>query len=95
MDLYVNGLAATPVRVKLLEAIRDTRGRISYDPISRAAYDNETNRKVTAQLREFIDHDWIRPRRPDEPLTGGEWSEQRTYYRITESGEAAIERGKR
>lgn len=89
----INGLYPTPVRVRLLVAIRDEPGRIHGH--ARQAYDDRTGGRVTSRLREMVDAGWVRARTADEPLLKGEWSQTRTYYRLTDLGRAAIERGKR
>ncbi len=93
--IYVNGLAATPVRVKLMLAVRDEPGRIYYEPAAKEAHDHSSGLKVTARLKDCVDHGWLRARKPVEPVLKGEWSTTRIYYRVTDLGHAAIERGQR
>jgi hypothetical protein len=95
VDLYVNGLAATPVRVRLLRAIQDEPGRIYYEPAAKEAFDFSSGLKVTARLKVMVDHGWVRAKTDDDEWLTGEWSRGRVYYRLTDDGRAAIERGQR
>lgn len=88
-------LSPTRVRLKLTHAVRDNPGRIYYDPAAKQAYDDQTGRKITSALAEQFRHGWLRPRKAGEPALGGEWSQNRIYYRVTPEGLAAIERGRR
>lgn len=76
-------------------AVRDVPGRIYYEPAAKEAFDFASGLKVTARLKDCVDHGWLRARHPEEPLLKGEWSHTRIYYRVTELGDAAIERGQR
>lgn len=89
MTAIVNGLAATPARRKLLEAIAEGRGRISYDPNEKTVYDHETGIRVTNRCREMVTAGWIRALTPDERRGPGEqWF--RVYYRLTDLGRTAM-----
>jgi hypothetical protein len=88
-------LYPTKVRLKLTLAVRDNPGRIYYAPAAKQAYDDQTGRKITFALDEQFWHGWLRPRKAGEPALGGEWSQNRIYYRVTPEGLAAIERGQR
>lgn len=88
-----SGLFPTPIRVKLLVAIQDGKGRIYKD--STGVYDASSGAKVTERLRAMVDAGWVRAKTDDDPFLTGEWSRSRIYYRLTDLGHAAIERGRR
>ena len=89
MTAIVNGLAATPARRKLLQAIADGNGRISYDANEKTVYDHNTGIRVTNRCREMVAAEWIRALTPDEPRGPGEqWF--RVYYRLTDLGRTAL-----
>lgn len=88
---YVNGLAVTKTRVKLLQAIEQP-GRI-YGEAS-DIFDKVTGYRVYARVVEFVTHDWVEPV-PREEQHRDEWSQSRTYFRLTDLGRQAMERGRR
>jgi hypothetical protein len=85
----VNGLPATPTRRRLLKAINDGRGRISYDPNEKTVYDHDTGIRVTNRCKEMVAAGWIRAIAPEEPRGPGELH-FRVYYRLTKFGETAM-----
>jgi hypothetical protein len=89
----INGLYPTHVRLRLFAAVR-VPGRI-YREANGVAYDAVTGLKVTARIKEQVDHGWIEA----VPREGyrADWAPSRTYYRPADSdvGRAAIERGRR
>lgn len=85
----INGLAITPTRRALLRAIAEDRGRISYDPNEKTVYDHDTGIRVTSRCKELLAAAWIRPLEPNEARGRGELH-FRTYYRLTQLGEAAM-----
>lgn len=89
MTDIVNGLAATPARRRLLAAINEGRGRISYDPNEKTVYDHDTGIRVTNRCKEMVSAGWIRALEPGE-ARGPHELQFRTYYRLTAFGEAAM-----
>ena len=84
----INGLYPTPTRRALLRLIDAGGGRIYGE--AKQVWDKQTYMRVTAKVREFIAHDWVRALAPDEPRGPGENASKRTYYRLTEYGRAAL-----
>ena len=82
-----NGLYATPTRKALLRAIHDGKGRIYCE--AGIVIDKVTYTRVTAKVKEFIDHGWVRALAPDEPRGPGE-SKLLTHYRLTDLGLQAL-----
>lgn len=84
----INGLYPTPTRKALLRLIDAGGGRIYGE--ARQVWDKATYTKVTAKVKEFIAHDWVRALGPDEPRGPGETASKRTYYRLTDLGRTAM-----
>ena len=82
-----NGLYATPTRKALLRAIHDGKGRIYCE--AGIVLDKVTYLRVTAKVKEFIDHGWVRALAPDEARGPGE-SKLLTHYRLTALGVQAL-----
>lgn len=79
----VNGLFPTKTRVALLRLIHDGHGRIYAE--AGQVWDKVSYTRVTAMVRAFIRHDWVRALAPDEPRGPGE-SKLLVYYRLTDIG---------
>lgn len=90
MSGEVNGLYPTPARLALLRAIHQGHGRIYFEPGTGEVYDHATAFRVTERVRTLLHHEWIRALEPAEPRAAGEMKE-RTYYRLTAYGRAALE----
>lgn len=84
----INGLYPTPTRKALLRLIDAGGGRIYGE--AKQVWDKQTYTKVTAKVRKFIAHDWVRALTPDEPRGPGETAKNRTYYRLTDYGRTAM-----
>jgi len=87
----INGLKPTRHRLALLKAIEQP-GRVYGE--ANDIFDKVSGSRVYARVLELIQHDWIEPV-PREEQHRDEWSQTRTYYRLTDFGRAAIERGRR
>jgi hypothetical protein len=87
MTQIVNGLAVTPRRRALMQAITEA-GRIYYEPAAKAAYDRTSGLKVTEKLREMQRVGWIRVAEPEERQRGE--SQHLVYYRATDLGRTAL-----
>lgn len=90
----VNGLYPTPQRKALMRLIHEGKGRIRGE--AGEVWDVIPWRKVTAKVREFIQHGWVRALSPDEPRGPGETKAPGvTYFRVTDIGLQALagERG--
>lgn len=84
-----NGLYATKTRLALLRAIREGNGRIYFE--AGDVFDKATYTRVTARVKEFIQHGWVRALAPDEARGPGETSAPGvTYYRLTSLGAQAL-----
>lgn len=79
----VNGLFPTKTRQALLRLIHAGGGRIYAE--AGQVRDKQTFRRVTATVKEFIAHDWVRALAPDEPRGPGE-SKLLVHYRLKEYG---------
>lgn len=88
----INGLYPTRHRIALLKAVAEGKGRVYGE--GNDIYDRVAGTRVYARALELIRHDWIEPV-PREEQHRDEWSQSRTYYRLTDFGRKAIERGKR
>lgn len=90
----INGLYPTKTRLALLRAIREGNGRIYFE--AGDVFDKVTYTRVTAKVKEFIDHGWVRALTPDEPRGPGE-SKLLTHYRLTDIGLLVLaeDKGKR
>jgi hypothetical protein len=84
----INGLYPTPTRKALLRLIAAGHGRIYGE--AKQVWDKQTYTRVTAKVKEFIAHDWVRALTPDEARGPGETASLRTYYRLTEYGRTAM-----
>ncbi|GAA0738470.1 hypothetical protein Drose_04520 [Dactylosporangium roseum] len=85
----VNGLYPTPTRKALLRLIAAGGGRIYGE--AGQVFDKQTYRRVTAMVKEFIDHEWVRALTPDEPRGRGETTAKGvTYYRLKDFGRQAM-----
>lgn len=87
-------LTLTPVRRRILQAIRDEAARFHYE--AGEVFDNKTGRKHTAEFRKLLAAGWIRVAMPDERLPAE--LKFRTYYRVTDEGAkrlASVQRGHR
>lgn len=84
----INGLHPTLTRKALLRLIDAGGGRIYGE--ARQVFDKVTYRRVTAEMKKLIAHDWVRALRPDEPRGPGETASMRVYYRLTEYGRTAM-----
>lgn len=85
----VNGLFPTKTRIALLKAIHEGNGRIYYE--AGDVFDKASYTRVTAKVKEFIDHGWVRALTPNEPRGRGETSAPGvTFYRVTDIGLQAL-----
>jgi hypothetical protein len=85
----VNGLAVTATRKALLRLIHAAGGQI-YGEAGQVFY-KPTYRRVTAEVKKLIAHEWVRALAPDEPRGPGETRATRvTYYRVLEYGRVAL-----
>jgi hypothetical protein len=87
----VSDLHPTPVRKRLLRAIRDEPGRIYFE--AGEVWDKVTAYRVTDKVRQFIAAGWVRALTPEEPRQKGE-SPLLTYYRVLDAGQKHIEEKK-
>lgn len=83
----VNGLFPTKTRLALLRAIHEGNGRIYFE--AGDVFDKATYLRVTAKVKEFIDHGWVRALAPDEARGPGE-SKLLTYYRLADAGRVVL-----
>lgn len=86
-------LTFTPVRRRILTAIRDEPGRYYYE--ADEVWDAKTGRKHTAEFRKLLAAQWIRVARQGERLPTEH--RFRTYYRLDTDGErrlAAVQKGR-
>lgn len=87
----INGLYPTRHRIALLKAVQQP-GRVYGE--ANDTFDKVAGSRVHARVKELHSHGWIEPV-PHEEQHRDEWSQTRTYYRLTDLGRAAIERGRR
>lgn len=90
MTQIVNGLAVTPRRRALMQAITEA-GRVYYEPAAKAAFDRVSGMRVTEKLREMQGAGWIRVAKPEERQRGE--SEYLRYYRPTDDYGRAVLKG--
>lgn len=83
-------LSPTKVRRALLTAVAEGGGRIYLEHSTKDVRDKATGFVITARLKELVNAGWVVARPDGEPRGGGEWSDQRTYYRLTDEGRAAM-----
>lgn len=86
----INGLFPTKRRIALCQAITEA-GQVYGE--AGETWLKRDGSKVSARMTELLVHKWAEP----IPREGyrDEWSPQRLYYRLTDLGRAAIERGRR
>jgi hypothetical protein len=85
-------ITLTPVRRRILLAVRDEPGRFYLE--AKEVFDGTTGRKHTAEFRRLIAAGWLRVAKAEEQRP--EEHSWRRYYRLDDAGErrlAAVQKG--